>query len=109
MVDGLNSGDRSKSKVSETENGSSTLPLKSLVVADMGCGDAKIAQSLHAVAKIHSFDLVAKNAWVTGTNIANTPLASSSVDVVVFCLSLMGTDFLEFVVEAHRILKLGYA
>jgi ribosomal RNA-processing protein 8 len=30
---------------------------------------------------------------------------SGTVDVVVFCLSLMGTNFLDFIQEAHRIMK----
>ncbi|KAI3988735.1 hypothetical protein MKX01_001507 [Papaver californicum] len=34
-----------------------------------------------------------------------TPLASSSVDVEVFCLSLMGTNFPSYLTEAHRVLN----
>lgn len=34
-----------------------------------------------------------------------TPLDSSSVDVAVFCLSLMGTNYSSFIQEAHRVLK----
>jgi len=37
---------------------------------------------------------------------AHTPLIASSVDVAVFCLSLMGTDFPNYLKEAHRVLKL---
>ncbi len=37
------------------------------------------------------------------------PLASASVDVAVFCLSLMGTNMTDFLMEAHRVLKPGYA
>lgn len=36
-----------------------------------------------------------------------TPLESSSVDVAVFCLSLMGTDYGSFLEEAHRVLSPG--
>ncbi|GCB84368.1 hypothetical protein scyTo_0024897, partial [Scyliorhinus torazame] len=35
------------------------------------------------------------------------PLAAESVDVVVFCLALMGSNLLDFLVEASRVLKLG--
>ena len=35
------------------------------------------------------------------------PLKPASVDVVVFCLSLMGTNLVDFLREAHRVLKLG--
>lgn len=33
------------------------------------------------------------------------PLDSSSVDVAVFCLSLMGTNFPSYLKEAYRVLK----
>lgn len=36
------------------------------------------------------------------------PLSPASVDVAVFCLSLMGTNLVDFLTEAHRVLKLGY-
>lgn len=38
------------------------------VVADFGCGEAIIAQSV--ANKVHSFDLVAKNKFVTACNMA---------------------------------------
>ncbi|KAJ2378551.1 hypothetical protein H4S02_007335, partial [Coemansia sp. RSA 2611] len=39
--------------------------------------------------------------------IANVPLDAGSVDVAVFCLALMGTDFMQFTREANRILHEG--
>ncbi|KNC96254.1 25S rRNA (adenine645-N1)-methyltransferase [Spizellomyces punctatus DAOM BR117] len=80
------------------------------VVADMGCGDAKIARTLKAEEKkivVHSFDLVKRCEEVVACDIAKVPLQSSSVDVVIFCLSLMGTNFMDFVLEAHRILRVN--
>ncbi|KAI6211850.1 Ribosomal RNA-processing protein 8 [Aphelenchoides besseyi] len=78
------------------------------VIADMGCGEAQIAQKLaRKQLTIHSFDLVAANEFVTPCNIAHTPLEDASVDVVVFCLSLMGTNLSLFFREANRILKKG--
>jgi len=77
------------------------------VVADMGCGEAKIAKELGTRLIVHSFDLVALNKYVTVCNITKTPLEDSSVDVVVFCLSLMGTNLGDFFREANRILKTG--
>jgi ribosomal RNA-processing protein 8 len=79
------------------------------VVADMGCGDGKIAQELHKNLKIHSFDLVAPNKFITACDIARVPLKAGSVDIVIFCLSLMGVNFMDFLQEAFRILKDGYA
>ncbi|KAG0318482.1 25S rRNA (adenine645-N1)-methyltransferase [Dissophora globulifera] len=77
---------------------------KSTVIADLGCGDAQIAQEL-TKHKVMSFDLVAKNERVTACDIAHLPLEDASVDVAIFCLSLMGTDFLKFLREAYRVLK----
>lgn len=79
---------------------------KSTVIADLGCGEAKIAQQL-TKNKVHSFDLIAMNEHVTVCDISKLPLPSQTVDVAVFCLSLMGTNLNAFVLEANRILKKG--
>jgi len=80
------------------------LPLTT-VIADFGCGDAKIA---HALKKhtVHSFDLVSTDPLVTACDITTqVPLPNHSVDIGVFCLSLMGTNFADSLHEAHRVLK----
>ena len=76
-----------------------------LVIADLGCGEARLARRVPNT--VHSFDLVAANDSVTVADIANLPLQDKSVDMVVFCLSLMGTNMRDFVFEAARILKVG--
>lgn len=78
----------------------------SVVIADFGCGDAKLAQAFPEV-KIHSFDLVAVNKYVTPGDMAHTSLANGSVDIAIFCLSLMGTNLQSFIKEANRVLKTG--
>jgi ribosomal RNA-processing protein 8 len=82
------------------------------VVADFGCGDAQLAKELLKIKqkgkcpfKVHSFDLVSNDSLVTACDMANVPLEDKSVDVCVFCLSLMGTNLADFVREAHRVLK----
>ncbi|KAL3346937.1 hypothetical protein AABB24_025392 [Solanum stoloniferum] len=75
----------------------------SLIVADFGCGDARLARSVKN--KVWSLDLVAHDPSVIACDMSNTPLESSSVDVAVFCLSLMGTDYPSFLQEARRVLK----
>ncbi|KAJ3564532.1 hypothetical protein NPX13_g7808 [Xylaria arbuscula] len=78
-------------------------------IADLGCGDAKLATALQSEKKklhldILSYDLQSPSPLVTKTDIANLPLADGSVDVVIFCLALMGTNWLDFIEEAYRIL-----
>ncbi|XP_015708027.1 ribosomal RNA-processing protein 8 isoform X2 [Coturnix japonica] len=77
----------------------------SLVVADFGCGDCKIANSVRN--KVHCFDLVPLSPLVTVCDMAKVPLADESVDIAVFCLALMGTNLQEILEEANRVLKLG--
>lgn len=76
-----------------------------MVVADFGCGDARLSKSVKN--KVYSLDLVACDDTVIACNMANTPLEKGSIDVAVFCLSLMGVDYPRFLKEAHRVLKLG--
>ncbi|KAI4863923.1 methyltransferase-domain-containing protein [Hypoxylon rubiginosum] len=80
-------------------------------VADLGCGDAKLAQALQAEKKklkleVLSFDLQSggDSSLVTKADIADLPLEDGGVNVVVFCLALMGTNWLDFVEEAYRVL-----
>ncbi|OWB85550.1 hypothetical protein B5S33_g4219 [[Candida] boidinii] len=53
---------------------------------------------------VHSFDLKKINDKITVADIKNVPLADESCTIVIFCLSLMGTNFLDFIKEAYRIL-----
>ncbi|KAK7067035.1 25S rRNA (adenine645-N1)-methyltransferase [Halocaridina rubra] len=79
---------------------------KKWMVADFGCGEALLAENVPQE-NVHSFDLVALSPRVTVCDMAHTPLQSNSVDAVVFCLSLMGTNIKEFIAEANRILHEG--
>jgi ribosomal RNA-processing protein 8 len=81
-------------------------------VADLGCGDAKIAATINhqkprgkAKIRVLSYDLQASTPDVTIADIAHLPLKPESVDVAIFCLALMGTNFLDFVEEAYRVLR----
>lgn len=74
----------------------------------MGCGEAKIMrhfQSNEACIKVHSFDLAQSHPGVVVCDMSKVPLANSSVDVVIFCLSLMNTNFIDAIREAKRILN----
>jgi len=76
-----------------------------VVVGDFGCGDAKIGKELKSTHKVYSFDLVSVDPIVTACDISNVPLADNTLDVAIFSLALMGTNFLDFLREAHRTLK----
>ncbi|CAI5514182.1 unnamed protein product [Closterium sp. Naga37s-1] len=76
-----------------------------LTVADFGCGEAKLAASVPN--KVISLDLVAAAPHVIACNMAHTPLQDSSVNIAVFCLSLMGADYPSFLSESHRVLQPG--
>lgn len=76
------------------------------VIADMGCGDAQIAAALQPKGyTVHSFDFCALNERVTEADAAHVPLERESVDICIFSLSLMATDYEKCLMEAFRILK----
>ncbi|KAG5506413.1 hypothetical protein JKF63_05916 [Porcisia hertigi] len=78
----------------------------SWVVADMGCGDAQVAAALKPKGyTVHSFDFFALNSFVTVADTTKVPLTNNSVDVCIFSLSLMATDYIKSLFEAFRILK----
>ncbi|ESZ98710.1 hypothetical protein SBOR_0948 [Sclerotinia borealis F-4128] len=79
-------------------------------IADLGCGDATLSTGLQKDLKklnlkVHSFDLQSPSALVTRADIANLPLADESIDIAIFCLALMGTNWIDFIEEAFRILR----
>ncbi|CDR37577.1 CYFA0S01e12530g1_1 [Cyberlindnera fabianii] len=97
---------------------------KKVVIADMGCGEAQFAADIQKFLKerngpkkgkgkkhqhrldidVHSFDLKKANERITVADIRNVPMEDNSCTVVIFCLALMGTNFLDFIQEAYRIL-----
>ena len=79
-------------------------------VADLGCGDAGLATALQPLRQklrldLRSFDLQSPSPLVVRADMANLPLPDGAVDVAVFCLALMGTNWLDFVEEAYRVLR----
>jgi len=78
-------------------------------IADLGCGEARMAKELATRVKkmglrILSFDLRASE-FVQVADISALPLVDGRVDVAVFCLALMGTNWTDFVDEAWRVLR----
>jgi len=77
-----------------------------LVVGDFGCGEALIAAAVSDRHQVHSFDHVAIDQRVVACDIAHVPLEKGTLDVAIFCLALMGTNFSDYLREAHRCLRL---
>lgn len=119
---------RGKSKNNEpdeTAEGEETLKLDPLprssrglcTIADLGCGDATLAGTLKPLSSklslwIHSFDLAkgdSPNAsLITVADICTRiPLADSSIDLAIFCLALMGTNWVMSLIEAARVVRPG--
>lgn len=85
-------------------------PNGACTIVDLGCGDAQFARALTPSAdklklKFLSYDLHAANEYITKADITNLPLKDGSADIAVFCLSLMGTNWVSFVEEAWRVLR----
>jgi ribosomal RNA-processing protein 8 len=83
-------------------------------IADLGCGTASLSHRLQPHLKklnltLHSYDLSRPSGpsapLVTVADISALPLQDGSVDVAIFCLALMGTNWLDFIDEAYRILR----
>ncbi|EMG46261.1 RRP8 25S rRNA [Candida maltosa Xu316] len=110
---------RAKARPVNAPGGLPGLKTKQVVVADMGCGEAQLSLDVSKFLetynkrakkhkqldiKVHSFDLKKQNDRITVADIKNVPIPDESCSVVIFCLSLMGTNFLDFIKEAWRIL-----
>jgi ribosomal RNA-processing protein 8 len=79
-------------------------------IADLGCGDARLSQNLDKFKRklkleIFNYDLQTTNSLVTKADIANLPLKDGSIDLAIFCLALMGTNWIDFIEEAFRVLR----
>ncbi|MBD1881195.1 zinc-ribbon domain-containing protein [Coleofasciculus sp. FACHB-T130] len=75
-------------------------------IGDFGCGQAKLAEAVSDRHTVYSFDHVAVNQEVIACDMAHVPLDDQRLDVAIFCLSLMGANFTDYLREANRTLKL---
>ncbi|KAK3940626.1 ribosomal RNA-processing protein 8 [Diplogelasinospora grovesii] len=81
-------------------------------IADLGCGDAALSSALQSVKgklklDLRSYDLQdgGNPNIITRADISNLPLANNTVDIAIFCLALMGTNWIDFIEEAYRVLR----
>ncbi|KAG9203480.1 25S rRNA (adenine645-N1)-methyltransferase [Epicoccum nigrum] len=84
------------------------------LIADLGCGVASLSYRLQPHLSslnvdIKSFDLSQPSGpskdLVTVADISALPLRDNSTDIAIFCLALMGTNWLDFIDEAYRVLR----
>lgn len=76
---------------------------KNSIIADLGCGSAKIAELFP---NVKSFDAFPCKKNIVKTDISNVPLLDKQVDIVVCCLSLMMDYVSKVIKEVSRILKI---
>ncbi len=76
----------------------------SWIIGDFGCGEAFLAKELQN--QVYSFDHIAISDQVVACDMKRVPIADSLLDAAVFSLSLMGTNSIDYIREAHRCLKL---
>jgi len=81
-----------------------------LFIGDFGCGEAKIAEAIGS--RVKSFDHVAidSNVMVGDMKDVSEYVKDGGLDVAVFCLSLMGKNWEDYLKEATRCLavKTGF-
>jgi hypothetical protein len=75
-------------------------------IGDFGCGEAKLAEAVSDRHTVYSFDHIAVNNKVIACDMAHVPLEDEALDVAIFSLSLMGSNFTDYLREAYRTLKL---
>lgn len=98
-------------KNNTTNNGEQPLPRSDgkCTVADLGCGDAALGQQVSSEArklaiKVLSYDLHSNSPHITKADIAHLPIQDGSVNIAIFCLALMGTNWIDFIEEVWRVL-----
>ena len=76
-----------------------------MIIGDFGCGEAKISQEIGS--RVKNFDHVAIDPTVESCDMKSVPVEAGTLNVAVFCLSLMGKDWKDYLKEAARCLSLG--
>jgi hypothetical protein len=74
------------------------------VVGDFGCGENLLSKELNNT--VYAFDHVAIDDKVYACDIKNVPIEDGILDVAVFSLSLMGSNYTDYFKEAYRTLKI---
>ena len=91
------------SEIPFVEIGKKINPRPEWVVGDFGCGENLLSKEISN--KVYGFDHVAIDDEVIACDIKNVPIEDEVLDVAVFSLSLMGTNYVDYFKEAYRTLK----
>ncbi len=73
------------------------------VVVDFGCGE-NLMRNCIPNNKVHAFDHIAIDDSVVACDMRKTDLEDCSVNIAVFSLSLWGSNWIDYIKEAHRVL-----
>ncbi len=73
------------------------------IVGDFGCGENLLSKEIKN--NVYAFDHVAIDDSVYACDIKNVPIEDNMLDVAVFSLSLMGSNYTDYFKEAYRTLK----
>ena len=73
-----------------------------LPIGDFGCGEAALADKFEN--RVLSFDHVAVDSRVTPCDMKSVPIKDGNIGIAVFCLSLMGKNWPDYIKEASRCL-----
>lgn len=81
---------------------------RDMIIADLGCGMNSLKDKIH-YSKIYSVDHYSNDDSVIKCDMADLSeyIKDEELDCAVFCLSLWGTDYMDYIKEAYRMLKDG--
>ena len=79
------------------------------VIADLGCGMNQLKTLVKSYSQWYSFDHYSDDETVIKADISDLReyLQDNSVDAAVFCMSLWGTNYMDYIKESYRYLKSG--
>lgn len=77
------------------------------VIADLGCGTNKLKRLVNNYKEWYSVDHFSDDETVIKSDISNLKeyIADNSVDIAIFCMSLWGKNYMDYIKEAYRYLK----
>ena len=79
------------------------------IIADLGCGMNQLKDKVKGFSKWYSFDHYSEDDTVIKADISNLKeyLCDNTIDSAVFCMSLWGTNYMDYIKEAYRYMKIG--